>query len=232
MHGISVTCRDSGSSGASALKPTCMSGLSRYLANRNKCNLVVARSNKTKLTRAADPIAHEGAQIHRTHRLLQLARQIEDLVRQRHKHGHQADGLGVVPWSAVRLWNKVRLSGVGLLQDARWEIVKHCCLPSLNHICRLAADLRAETIQAHEDDRENRMTTWKNWLRTDYEAACSWCERVDNGKSSWCSVRMALTHQDALAGREQFEASFGEHIPAACERIVSKLNGEILKTCV
>ena len=26
------------------------------------------------------------------------------------------------------------------------------------------------------------MTTWKHWLRTDYKAACNWCEGVDNEK--------------------------------------------------
>ena len=65
--------------------------------------------------------------------------------------------LGTVPWTAVHLWDKVRLSGAELLQDARWETLKHCRLPSLEQVCGLAADLRAEARQAHEDDREKRM---------------------------------------------------------------------------
>ena len=34
------------------------------------------------------------------------ARQLEDLVRQLHRHGQQANGLGVAPWNAVHLWEK------------------------------------------------------------------------------------------------------------------------------
>ena len=83
----------------------------------------------------------------------------------------------------MHLWNKVRLSGVGLLQDARWEIVKHCRLPSLDQVCRLAADLRAEARQAHEDDRENRMTTWKIGFAQITKRHASWCKGVDNEKS-------------------------------------------------
>ena len=58
----------------------------------------------------------------------------------------------------VRLWEKVHLSCTAFLHDARWEIVcQHCW----EQVCRLTADLRKEAMQAHEDDRDNRMTTWK-----------------------------------------------------------------------
>ena len=46
----------------------------------------------------------------------------------------------------------------------------------------MASDLRDEARQAHEDDRENRVTTCENWLRTDCRAACIWCIGVDNEK--------------------------------------------------
>ena len=92
---------------------------------------------------------------HRTRKLLLLAREVEDLVRQLCTFITLV-ALGTVPWSAVHLWDKVRLSGAELLQDARWETLKHCRLPSLEQVCGLAADLRAEARQAHEDDREKR----------------------------------------------------------------------------
>ena len=101
---------------------------------------------KTQRRRAAAPIADEGTN-HRTRRLLKLARQDEDLVKQRHRHAHQAGGLGVC-------------HGLTALQhDARWDIVRHCRFPSLEQLCRLAADLREEARQAYEDDREKLMTT-------------------------------------------------------------------------
>ena len=43
----------------------------------------------------------------------------------------------------------------------RWEVVRQHRFPSLEQVRRLAADLGEEARRAHEDDRENRMTTWK-----------------------------------------------------------------------
>ena len=46
--------------------------------------------------RAPAPSAHEGAQNHRTRRLLRLARQVEDLVRQFIRHATMVGGLSSV----------------------------------------------------------------------------------------------------------------------------------------
>ena len=48
---------------------------------------------KEQRRRATAPSAHEGAQSHWTRRLLKLARQVEDLVRQLHRHVGQVGGL-------------------------------------------------------------------------------------------------------------------------------------------
>ena len=132
------------------------------------------------------------------------------------------------------------MSGTALLHDARWEIVwKHCRLPSLEQVSRLAADLREAARQAHEDDRENRMMAWTNWLRTNYKAACKWCKGVDSERtSSLCSAKMAdiqptlrtCTRSLRKLGfrasrctnwvRSQLGSSMSEHIPATCECIV------------
>ena len=95
-------------------------------------------SLKTQRRRAAVPFAHEGAQNHRARRLLKLARQAEDLFRQLHSHGHEADGPCVAPWNVGAHVGEMRLSVAALLHDARWEI-----LPSLEQVSRQAADLRA-----------------------------------------------------------------------------------------
>ena len=117
---------------------------------QTKCNLVVARSKK-----------HSGEE-----QQLKLLIIVQDSqAAHLHRHVHQTHGLSVVPWNAVHLWNKVRLSGVGLLQDARWEIVS---IVALDQVCRLAADLRAEADKHAR--MTGRMTTWKNCLRT---AACN-----------------------------------------------------------
>ena len=131
---------------------------------------------------ATAPSAHDGAQNHRTRRLLKLARQAEDLVRQLHRHSALVGGLGVVPCNMLRLWEKVWQFGEGLLSEARWDVVRQHHFPSREQVSRLASDLRKETRHAHEDDREKRMTTWENWLRMDYRAACNWCKVVDNEK--------------------------------------------------
>ena len=58
-----------------------------------------------------------------------------------------------------------------------------CCeaasFPIWEQVSRLASDPRDEARQAHEDDRENWMTTWENWPRTAYRAACNLCKGVD-----------------------------------------------------
>ena len=130
---------------------------------------------KPQRRRAPAPSANEGAQNHRTRRLLKLARQVEDLVRQFRRHATR--GLSVVPWSMLSLWKKVQKSGDVLLSEARWDVVRLHHFPSLEQVSSLAFNLRNEARQAHEDDREDRMTTWKNWLGTDYRAACNWCKR-------------------------------------------------------
>ena len=111
----------------------------------------------------------------RLQKTIRLARQVEDLVRQLQRHVHQVGGLA---WSAVHLW-----SGGELLQDARWETLKHCRSPFLEQVSGLAADLRAVARQAHEDDREKRMMSWKDWLHTEYKVACNWSKGVDNEKN-------------------------------------------------
>ena len=70
-------------------------------------------------------------------------------------------------------------SGESLLRAACWDVVRRHHLPSLEQAENLASNLRNEARQAHEDDRESRMTMWKNWLRTDYRAACNWCKNAD-----------------------------------------------------
>ena len=47
---------------------------------------------KPQRRRARAPSAHEGAQNHRTRRLLKLARQVEDLVRHFHRHATMVGG--------------------------------------------------------------------------------------------------------------------------------------------
>ena len=142
---------------------------------------------------------------YRTRRLLKLARQVEDLVRQLHRHVHQAGGLSVAPWNAVHSWDKVRLSAAELLQDARWEIVKHCRLPSLEQVCRQAADLRAEARQAHEDDREKAKQVHTLVAQ------------------AWISI-FKMNELGTRPTWSQLESEFGEHIPSACECIVNELN--------
>ena len=110
---------------------------------------------------APAPSAHEGAQNHRTRRLLKLARQVEDLIRQFHRHATMVGGLSVVPWSMLSLWKKVQKSGEGLLSGACWDVVRQPLFPSLEQVSGLVCNLRDEARQAHEDDRGNRMTTWK-----------------------------------------------------------------------
>ena len=64
-----------------------------------------------------------------------------------------------------------------------WEIVwHHCRLPPMEHVSRVAADLREEARQAHEEDRKQRTTTSQTWLRIDFKAACNWCKEFDNKK--------------------------------------------------
>ena len=81
--------------------------------------------------------------------------------------------------NAVHLWDKVRLSGAGLLQDARWETLKHCRLSSLEQVCRLAADLTAEARQAHVGDRGQS----DDVLEKIGFAQIQSCKGVDNEKS-------------------------------------------------
>ena len=79
---------------------------------------------------------------------------------------------------------KVQKSFEGLPSEARWDVVRQHHFPSLEQVRCLSSNLSDEARQAHEDDRENRMTTWKNWFRTDNRAACNWCRGVDNEKKS------------------------------------------------
>ena len=150
----------------------------------------------------------------------------------------------------LRLWEKVPKSGEGLLSEARWDVVRQHHFLTLKQVSRLASNLGEEARQAHEDDRENQMTTWENWLRTDYRAACKWCKGVDNEKlvmvqrddgthaanaeqvhalieQAW--IPISKMHELGTQPTwPQFEASFGEHIPATCECTVDELNGENL----
>ena len=61
----------------------------------------------------------------------------------------------------LRLWEKVRQSGGGLLSEMRWVVLRQHRFPCLEQVSCLEADLRKEARQALEGDRENRMTTWK-----------------------------------------------------------------------
>ena len=58
---------------------------------------------KAQRRSATTPSADERARKHRTRWLLKLARQVEDLVRQLHRHVGQVGGLGVAPWNMLRL---------------------------------------------------------------------------------------------------------------------------------
>ena len=96
------------------------------------------------------------------------------------------------------------------------------------------------------------MTMWKNWLRTDYRAACNWCKNAD------CEKIVMVQHEDGThtANAEQvhalieqtwipifkmhelgtrptwqhFEEVFGDHIPVSCECAVDELDGEKLRS--
>ena len=158
-----------------------------YLHKRTKQRLSKVKAQtgrgqvilKPQRRSATAPPAHEWAQNHRTRRLLKLARQAEDLVRQFHRHAALIGGLNVVPWSVLRLWEKIWQSGEGQLSEACWDVVRQHHFPSREQVSRVVSDLREEARQAHEDDRENRMTTCKNWLRAEHRAACSWCKGVE-----------------------------------------------------
>ena len=56
---------------------------------------------------------------------------------------------------------KIRQSGEGLLRQACWDVARQHHFPSREQVSRLVSDLREEARQAHEDDRENQMTTWE-----------------------------------------------------------------------
>ena len=62
----------------------------------------------------------------------------------------------------------------------------------------MASDLRDEARQAHEDDRENQMTTWENWLRTDYRTVCNWCNGVDKKNNRVTAHTANADHVHAL----------------------------------
>ena len=47
-----------------------------------------------------------------------------------------------------------------VINEARWHVVRQHHLPSLEQVSSLASNLKDEARQAHEDDSENRMTTW------------------------------------------------------------------------
>ena len=92
---------------------------------------------------------------------------------------------------------------------------------------------------------------WKNWLRTDYRAACNWCKNAD------CEKIVMVQQEDGThtANAEQvhalieqtwipifkmhelgtrptwqhFEEVFGDHIPVSCECAVDELDGEKLR---
>ena len=157
----------------------------------------------------------------------------------------------MVPWTGIQLWEKVWLWGTSLLHDARWEIVRHCRFPSLEQVCGVAADLRVPR-QAHEDDRENRMTTWKfGFLRIarPHAIGARW---LTMKKKSWCSVRMAHNSHRCASARARrlgcrssrctiwlrsqpgnsLKPPSGEHIPATSECTVNELNGEPFQKCV
>ena len=84
----------------------------------------------------------------------------------------------------------------------------------------MVSDLRDEARQAHEDDRENPMMIWEIWLRTDHRAACKWRQGVDNQRDD--GAQPTWSH---------FEAAFGEHIPASCDRDVDELSVQKDEEC-
>ena len=96
---------------------------------------------KPQRRRAPAPSAHEGAQNHRTRRLLKLATQVEDLVTQFHRRATMLGGLSVVPWSMLSLWTKDQKSGEGLLCEARWDVVTLHNFPSLEQVSNLGFNL-------------------------------------------------------------------------------------------
>ena len=89
------TCRDSGCSGVKVLKHTCGNDPSKFLATKKKAQSGRGQVTlKTQRRRTTAPIAEVGAKNHRTRRLRKLAREVEDLGRQLHRHVHQVGGLG------------------------------------------------------------------------------------------------------------------------------------------
>ena len=122
--------------------------------------------------RAAAPQRASGAQNRATRRVLKLTRQTEDLVRLMRNIG-----LGCAPWQAVHLWTKIRMAGRAVLKSSNWfRYWQRHTLPPLSALQRLAQDLRAEAASRHEQERAERMESWKRWLRADFKACCDFCK--------------------------------------------------------
>ena len=96
MQFISVASRGCGNFGARARNHTCPGVLSRYLANRIKCSLDVGRSDKKRRGEERQLPLHTGVLT-----TIGLAG-VDDLVRRLHRHGQQANGLGVAPCKGMR----------------------------------------------------------------------------------------------------------------------------------
>ena len=122
--------------------------------------------------RAAAPQRASGAQNRATRRVLKLTRQTEDLVRLMRNIG-----LGCAPWQAVHLWTKIRMAGRAVLKSSNWfRYWQRHTLPPLSALQRLAQDLRAEAASRHEQERAERMESWKRWLKADFKACCDFCK--------------------------------------------------------
>ena len=177
-----VTCRDSGCSDVKELKHTCGND-PEVPGNRDK-SAIRSWTGQTKNAKEKNNCSRCSSRCKKT---IGLAGCSYSQGKLRTSSGNFTRSSRWWPWVRFRgvqftCGTKVRLSGAELLHDARWETLKHCRLPSVEQVCGLAADLRAEARQAHEDDREKRTMVLNNWPRTDHKAACNWCKGVDNEK--------------------------------------------------
>ena len=108
-------------------------------------------------------------------------------------------------------------------------------------VSRLASDLRDEARQAHEDDREKRMTSCLQMVQRSRQCKNNVMVQGDDGthvanaeqvhaliERAWIPI-LKMHELGTQPTWSQFEAAFGEHIRAACECAVDELNGEKLK---
>ena len=161
--------------GAGVQKLTCTSerskGTRKAQTGREQVRL------KPQRRRAPAPSAHEGAQNHRTRRLLKLERQVEDLVRQVHRHATMVGGLSVLTWSMLSLWKNLVKDCWVKRAAMSWD-----CITSLLLSKWAAWHSTSETKR----DRHTRTTEKTGWRHgktgTEYGAACNWCKGADSEK--------------------------------------------------